>query len=227
MNIQTATVPGYGVFKCLGNDSIIGREILAGRVWEPYMHPMFAQAVATRPWTDILDIGANIGCHTVALAKMAPSCQVHAFEPMGVHHMLLQENITGNNLKNVKAYNVGLGEKEMTMFEPNLDWKAEDNFGGHGLVYEGDSQKEIQVKPLDSYDWRRPISFMKIDVEGHELKVLEGAMGTIAKWKPTMIIEIWDHVYINEFLQSKQAKQLQDMGYTHQKVSTMDYLFTV
>lgn len=226
MSFEVITIPGWATFKVQTNDTIIGKTIRDGNIWEKEMHQYFEKYIVDD--TVALDIGANIGTHSVAISKLKPSCQVHSFEPMEFQYYLLKENIKLNSIDNVQTYKVGLGATEGSMYEPNINWADEHNFGGQGLVYEKDSNKKVDIISLDSMidTWTKPISFIKCDVEGFEMKVLEGAMETIRKYKPVLIIEIWDHIYSDEFLGSWQAKALEDMGYSHEKITHMDYLFT-
>ena len=76
----------------------------------------------------------------------------------------------------------------------------------------------VETRTLDSYKFPK-IDFIKIDVEGWEEYVLEGAMQTILKDRPRMYIEIWkkNFTYITSMLSQK-------MGYDYHQVSKLNYI---
>src|SRR5581483_12191070 len=79
----------------------------------------------------VLDIGANLGAHTVPFAQfVGPEGQVHAFEPQRTIYYLLCANVALNNLTHVICHQAGVGETSGTIRVPELDYNAEANFGG-------------------------------------------------------------------------------------------------
>jgi len=136
----------------------------------------------------VVEAGANLGTHTVLLARLAgPKGAVLAFEPQPMLHQALCANLALNSITNVMAERCGLGNRAQTLHIPVVDYGSKDNFGGIGLdlVEEGEP---VQVRRLDSYGLGA-CSFIKIDVEGMERQVLEGASGTIQALRPMMYIE--------------------------------------
>lgn len=133
----------------------------------------------------VVDVGANIGTHTIALAKrVGPSGQVIAFEPQRLTLQTLCTNITLNNLDNVKAERVALGAK---CGEVSIPVIKQGNLGniGHQLWGEGEL---TPLLTLDSYSLPG-IDLLKIDVEGMEKTVLEGALKTIKQYQPAIFVE--------------------------------------
>ena len=136
----------------------------------------------------VLDIGANIGAHTVPLAQLVGSGGVVvAFEPQPTLHQILCANLVLNSIPNVLTYAMALGNCEGTCLIPDLDYSQPNNFGGISMdmVEEG---VEVPLGKLDDFQLER-VDFIKIDVEGFESKVLEGAAETIARCQPIMYIE--------------------------------------
>ncbi len=141
-----------------------------------------------KPGQLILDIGANIGSHTLFFAqKFGNQCNVLAFEPQRLVFQNLCANLALNGLTNVHALNVALGETPGMIRVPALNFNTENNFGG--LNIEGHEVGDnIPLITIDSLNLSR-CDFMKIDVEGMEESVLKGAKETIEKFKPIIYLE--------------------------------------
>jgi FkbM family methyltransferase len=133
----------------------------------------------------ILDIGANVGNHTVFFATFCSPSEVYAFEPDQDSFKCLEANIEANrhNFKgNVFPITAALGEKE-----------------GKARVYKGErsglnaakshGRGNIEMKSVDSMGFKYPVSVIKIDVEGTEQDVVKGALQTIEKDKPEIFSE--------------------------------------
>ena len=155
----------------------------------------------------VLDIGANIGAHTVPLAQLVGAeGVVVAFEPQPTLHKILCANLVLNSIPNAITYAMALGDTEGECLFPVLDYSQPLNFGGVGadMVDEGEA---VPLGRLDDFGLER-VDFIKIDVEGFEAKVLAGAAETIARCRPIM--------YIENDRADKSAELIQllfDMGY--------------
>jgi len=146
---------------------------------------------------EILDIGANIGNHSVFFSKFLNCERVHCFEPYEPNINLLKKNMSSFGDK-CQLYTCALSNKEGTM---SLYNSQQGNFGGFSLhqYSNGSSFKvldSIKVTTLDSYTFNN-VTMMKIDVENHENEVLEGAKQTITKHKPIIFLENLNHNYPN------------------------------
>uniref|UniRef100_UPI00356B0112 FkbM family methyltransferase n=1 Tax=Marinobacter sp. TaxID=50741 RepID=UPI00356B0112 len=138
----------------------------------------------------VLDVGANIGNHTLYLA-MVVGCCVFAFEPNAQLANPLQESIAANKLDNrVTLIAKGVGAAPGT--GAFLDLKP-DNLGAQSLtLIEGSDSSQhgaLEVIPLDSLEFDRPVKAVKVDVEGMELDVLKGASKLLEKDRPELFIE--------------------------------------
>ena len=132
----------------------------------------------------VVDAGANIGDNTIAYARATAGVatgQVLAFEPNPLAFECLRRNMTGHS--HVQCERLGLSDRH-----DRMDIAIDQNAGAAHL--KGSSaQGAIEVAPLDQ--WQLPrLAFMKIDVEGMELRLLKGAEQTINRCRPVMYIEI-------------------------------------
>lgn len=141
----------------------------------------------------VLDIGANIGNHSVYWGKVTNVKKVFSFEPTDVIFKILEKNIEINNLtEKITIYNIGLGNK-------NTNGKiASFNIGNVGATgIKEDISGDITIKKLDDIEEIKSerIDFVKIDVEGFEKNILDGAIETITKNRPIVFIESlpWDN----------------------------------
>lgn len=148
----------------------------------------------------VLDIGANVGLHTVKFAQIAKKGHVFAFEPVKEMAERLSQNCALNRLENVTIVESALGERsEMLPIAVNIAGAGLE--GTSSLVEsfhvedhpENYKTRNVPVRRLDDLieelgiDGR--IGFIKMDTEGFETFVLEGAGETVRKNKPIMIIE--------------------------------------
>jgi FkbM family methyltransferase len=141
----------------------------------------------------VVDVGANIGYYTVLLAdKVGKNGKVYAFEPDKINFEILVKNIEENKLKNVVAINAAVGRKEGKL---KLH-KSEDNFGDHKLYKTPlgsaasplDEGETVNIVKLDNFI-KGPVNLMKIDTQGWEPEVIDGARELIKKNKPVMFLE--------------------------------------
>ncbi|HEY7157299.1 MAG TPA: FkbM family methyltransferase [Gemmataceae bacterium] len=137
-----------------------------------------------------LDVGANVGLHTLAVARhlAGGGGAVVAFEPHPVNHRLLADNIRQNHLRHVVAENLGLAEAPETLIGT-----ASADGGNWSLASRGNYRFEVELVRLDDYLQANPvprIDLMKIDVEGAEVRVLRGARKTLERFRPLIVFEV-------------------------------------
>lgn len=164
---------------------------------------------------DILDIGANIGNHTVFWGKILKANSIHCFEPVGEFYKILKKNVELNHLSGVvTVHNVALGNEAgracIKYFNP-------DELGATQIEESADGDMVLQR--LDDLEFDN-IDFIKIDVETFEYNLLLGAKQTLDKHSPLIFIEIFDELY------EKVNRLLNDFGYRmFEEVSHTNYLF--
>jgi len=170
-----------------------------------------------------IDVGGNIGLHTVRFAKIF--AQVHSFEPTDVNFECLQKNT--ENLPGVSLHKLGLGDEPSTA---TIQLPADaNNCGNFSIVDFADNTEQtvnetIEIQTLDSFELEPDL--IKIDVQGFDYNVLVGAVKTIARSRPVIIIESEtkkSRNIIGEFLTqhgySVAAKIRHDQIWVHQETA--------
>ncbi len=141
-----------------------------------------------KPGFIILDVGANIGTHTLSFAQLTGSTGfVYAFEPQRILFEFLCANIVINNYLNVLPMMAGVGEAPGEIIIPLINPLARTNAGSVNI--EGHSAGDkVPLITIDSLKLVR-CNLLKVDVEGMERKVLLGARETIQRTRPLMFVE--------------------------------------
>jgi FkbM family methyltransferase len=152
---------------------------------------VFRQLV--RPGMTVVEAGANIGTHTLMLARACAPGRLIAFEPQQRVFQLLCANLAINGIGNVTALPEGLGAAAGMAVIPPVDYSAADNFGAVPLMAGGGAGDWVEgraarVTPLDALALPS-CHLLKIDVEGWEAEVLRGARDTIARCRPIIYLE--------------------------------------
>ena len=127
-----------------------------------------------------VDVGAFVGAFSIRMSRYYG--KVYAFEPNPRSYRVLKKNIELNNIQNIQAYNIGVGDsrRQVTLYEK----------GGSSSIVD-DSYKrgeyKVWVDRLDRLVDR--VDVLKIDVEGYEGYVIKGALNLIHKYNPIIVIE--------------------------------------
>lgn len=144
-----------------------------------------------KPGNAVIDVGAHSGYFTICLSDAVGSDgKVYAFEASPIIYTELQETVGSNGLANVETINKAVSDEVGHIdFFLAPTWKSEIS-----SMRPGDGNKTaIEAVTLDSViPDSQPVSFVKIDVEGAEMKVLTGMKDIIQRDHPTMVIEISD-----------------------------------
>ena len=142
----------------------------------------------------MLDIGANIGTYSAILEDIVESDNLYIFEPLPYLNKHLKQYF-----KKAHVFNYALSDKEGTqnIRVPYIENKRFDSRASFNLHTEPNQTGFDEIKvPLISLDniikkiHIDSIGFIKIDVEGHEIEVLNGGIETITRFKPLLLIEI-------------------------------------
>lgn len=141
------------------------------------------------PGDIVIEVGANIGAHTIWLAKhVGKHGRVLAFEPQRLVFQALCANVAINSLENVDCYYAALGANNGKITVPELDPNLPTNFGG--LTLSNDIQgRQVDCFKLDDLSGAPRVNLIKIDVEGMEEEVLKGGRVLIDKFKPFLYVE--------------------------------------
>lgn len=176
----------YGLMLYNPNDVVLGRSLDLYGEFSEGEAVLFLKAV--KPGQLVLDIGANIGAHTLVFSKaVGPQGLVFAFEPQRLSFQTLCANMALNGITNAACYYKAVGEDIRNIRVPYLDPYAELNFGGLSLKDQqtGEPVEQISIDCLNLNECH----FMKIDVEGMECQVLRGAKETIGRHRPILYVE--------------------------------------
>ena len=150
--------------------------------------------------TDSIDVGVYRGVYSYEMSKYSE--KVHSFEPNPIIFKYINKNLK-KFIKNIHLYNFALSNQNKTMnlkipirnSNSNKEIFEEYYEMGKATIhnennFENYENFEIQTKKIDELNFDNKISFIKIDVEGHELEVIEGAINTIKRDKPVLLVEI-------------------------------------
>ena len=142
--------------------------------------------------TLIFDCGSNFGFYSLYLASLNENNQAIAFEASPKTYQELNKNIEENEFKNIQCHNLALTNNDnqtLTFFESSNDWESsliESNFNDK-------TKTTISSAKLDSFEDRiekkNQHIVIKLDVEGYEMQVIDGAKKIIEQHYPIIILE--------------------------------------
>ncbi len=141
-----------------------------------------------KPGQVVLDIGANIGTHTLSFAKMVqPDGFVFSFEPQRISFEFMCANVVANNLTNVFPMHAGVSDQSGKIYVPIVDPTKKANAAAFAIrgYSAGDP---VDIVTVDSLRLGR-CNLIKADVEGMEFPVLLGARQTIETHRPILFVE--------------------------------------
>jgi len=140
--------------------------------------------------TTILDVGANVGNHTLFYARHTKAARVYPLEPNPVAIEILTKNLQSNPDRcaviDLRYLGLVVG---VNSGRARLDKSTENNLGNTSFVRTTDNEG-IRMVALDTLEFDAPVGFVKIDVEGAEIDVLKGAERLIAKDRPALAVEV-------------------------------------
>jgi len=135
------------------------------------------------------DIGANIGIYSLNMFRKAES--VYAFEATETTYNHFKDTIDLNNIKNINLFLSAVHNKDNEIVKIYIN--DDSNVGGNSMYYGEILANQVKTIKIDTFVSEKNISridIIKIDVEGNELNVLEGAKESIKKFKPIIFCEI-------------------------------------
>ena len=173
------------------------------------------------PNTDSIDVGVYRGVYSYEMSKYSKI--VHSFEPNPILFNNIEKNLK-KIIKNIKFYNNALSDKDglMSLKIPirnkSYDKKNYEEYFqmGKASIHNKNDMDEfesfdIKSKLLDSFNFTNKISFIKIDVEGHETEVIKGSERTIENNKPILLVEI-EEQYTQKKVEDT-LKYINSLGY--------------
>jgi FkbM family methyltransferase len=151
--------------------------------------------LSLRPGMTFYDVGANVGFYSMIAARLVGTTgNVVSFEPLPENLLALEKNAIGNKFANVKMFPFALGcknEEATFLVSERPTWGKLDGIGKPPDKYSFNIP--VSVRRLDHFvaEYDLPIpNVIKIDVEGAEVNVLEGARRLVAQNRPVVIVEL-------------------------------------
>ena len=186
VNIVCNKIEGHQVFFAVGHkDDLIQKHHLKGDFYEreelEIIRKYFPQGGV------FLDIGANVGNHTLFALRILGASKAIIVEPNKVAYDLLFTNIVLNSLGEKCDFSgIGLGLSDAEAEGMGISFQSK-NIGGACLV---EGEGNINTITGDAFIKEKVVDFIKIDVEGMEIAVLSGLKNTISKFRPPMFVEV-------------------------------------
>ena len=175
------------------SDHVIGLNILRGRYEEDEIR--FVRSLL-KPGDTAIDVGGHIGFFTMHMAAaVGPAGRVYAFEPFDANAEMLERSIAENRFGDRVVFQraaVGAATGTATLTFPVETL----NSGGAYLLREGaapltgNQTQDVPVVALDALHIRRPVRFIKMDVEGAEPQVVRGAVRLLEEDRPIILSEV-------------------------------------
>jgi len=187
----------YGLkYKGNLNNNIDANVFFYGAFEKPllfYLRDTLNALITETPKAIFMDIGANVGHHSIFLSKFAS--QVLAFEPYPKVNMQFKQQIAHNNISNIQIFEIGLSDRRETLnyYAPTGNNEGIGSFDessiGKGNTSYGKLELQEGDQVIESDSWKN-IKLIKIDVEGFEKKVIKGLSRTIEEERPVIVCEI-------------------------------------
>jgi FkbM family methyltransferase len=187
-------------FATIPNDKGISEELLMFKTHEPLSTNLFRKIL--KQGMTCLDVGSNIGYYVCLENKIVgKNGKIIAIEPSPINFKYLQKNVNLQNTTNIELFNFACGKKNgkidfLVSNRSNWSRVASDDLidAPPDTILETIS---LPIKKLDSFIHEQGINkldFVRMDVEGYELNILEGMEETLRRFKPLLQIEV--HLFI-------------------------------
>jgi FkbM family methyltransferase len=159
--------------------------------------------VSPREGTVAIDVGSNDGTSVALIFKHLPGAEIHCFDP--IREPIVQKSKSkqvtftrlglGSRRENGIIFTPQIGKRKLTQYS-SMNCESMLSTLGNDLKFDNSNlsvlEMRISIDRLDNFQLA-PF-FLKLDVEGHELDVLEGSIETITTWKPIILVEIQNSI---------------------------------
>ncbi len=173
------------------HQDVVRNEIIKDRIFDEEIFNIGKKFITDE--SIVIDAGANFGQMSILFSNLKKNVEVHSFEASPFIYEILKKNASLNNSK-IKTFNLILSDKSQfnSVKAPKLKFGT---YGSDHLEFDenySEDNKNIKSVMLDDLEFKKKISFMKIDVQGMDYKVLVGAKKTIKKNRMPIIFEYED-----------------------------------
>lgn len=205
------------------NDDGVGLPLVKAGIYEEFETKLFKNLI--QPNTTVIDVGANVGYYTLIAANESRDVSVYSFEPEINNYELLVKNVEVNNFNNVKTFQKAVSNEEgkIKIF---ID---EKNLGNHSLSGNNVPNKidfvEVETITLDSFfdsldDSVGENIIIKLDTQGAEGLVMDGAQKLLLKNNIKILMEFWPKGLRNMNTNPLELlNKLQDYGFSIELVN--------
>lgn len=188
MNNMSLLTNKYGQLIWSEPDSHIAEAIRKKGIYDDQAMYYIERILKNIPDAVVLDIGAHIGNHALAMTQF--SDMVYCFEPLPENVEVLQLNQHENHITNMQIFNIGLSDSNET-----LTFYQDGSTFVSGLQHQGSATQSLICRIGDEVlqdNGIQKIDFIKIDIEGFEPRALHGLKKTITASRPIVIME-WNN----------------------------------
>jgi FkbM family methyltransferase len=202
----------------------IEKVLLNGNQWNEKILTIIKLYILNKNLFHFLNVGSHIG--TMSLPVSLDINKVTAIEAYPDTYKHLCENIKLNNISNVETFNLAVGNSEEDIYFMGMEnicpiqriQRVKNNSGGMAIFTDDDIKNNIRSANLTDRKIKNKMSkldnlqidhfdIMLVDIEGYEYEFLLGAKEKIIKYKPIIIIEIWnDHKRKQENMKTTQQE---------------------
>jgi FkbM family methyltransferase len=192
----------YGTMFALPSDNVIGKSLRIYGEWAEHELSILRPFIS--PGATVVDVGPNIGTHTLPFSRWVENGHVIAIEAQPAICEILRFNCRQNGCANVRVVNAICGEKRGHV-EFQSDYTSDENFGGISFAgaradtrfavrrwldrLRTSAVSSIPVVTLDDLCRGQTASFIKLDIEGMELEALRGGLRLITRCRPVVAFE--------------------------------------
>lgn len=194
MNKYKMYTTDFGPMFHLATDECIGRSLDVYGHWALDEIALMQTLLLPNSRGSFLDLGANIGTHSIAIARLFPGINVHSFEAQLGIFQILASNVMINGLSNVIShYNLVGSKTELVKVRPYSPIPG--NMGAVGFEFVTNNDGETlthlmaSVAVDDMIPRGEPVALLKVDLEGMELIALEGLQRIFTQDRPIIYFE--------------------------------------
>ena len=163
-----------------------------------------------------IDCGSNYGSYSIPIATFNKNCDVHAFDASRSVKKTFFRNLKLNNLKNIKYHNLAIGDENKTViFHEDIYNNIISSTGSGFVVNKINNNLDYKIKMvrLDNFFdlanlKKYEFVFIKIDLEGHDIKAIYGSLNIIKRIKTVVMFEFSKMIYNSNFVEKNFVKFL-------------------